>query len=458
MSTIASKSVAKTNLATFILTDDNNPANRTPVDRETSRWSQEARAAPTHQSDLVGLYRESQGDYAASEVSSSNMHTSRTDGPSRKVPWSYSRQTSNGGRRLSGHVPPINRAGSVGSGSIGHTSAIEGNTPPSAWSHVQSSFREGATDSSVSSGADQGRKTPTPSATPTFASISPRSPLVGSRPSDTARVLSQLNIKMKGASSVDECRFLLTQALAAAANAVRSEVDNPGNPSGPMRSSSALSWQTPHVRTLSGSTSEETSERERISIDRRSQQYNIKRSSATLAPPVPSKDDIKPVILQKQEEKDCEKGTDGSIREYLKSPTHRHLLLPMAVGYDLNDDLEIPWNKSQGQIASWLLDGEVYQPFLSFDSIDAVTNDETACEDVATDAKFLQTSPFPAVDKEGVDLISRAQSPETYASADDRFQDSPQRESTSFTLRRGSNEESIRSTYRDASESIISQH
>lgn len=295
-------------------------------------------ATTTSSAALEGLYQDTKRNSSASELSS-NARTV----PSRKVPWSYSRQSSGTDRRLSGSTGQVGiaRVGSGASSSMGHGSGI-GNAPPSAWSHGQNNG-----DANVH-GLEP--RAPTPSKQSPCLSGSPGST---NRPSDTARVLAQLNQKMKEASSADECRFLLTQALAAAAAAVHNDLDQ-FNSTDLLRSSSALSSATPYTRRDSGSAfGEATDEDQSILLDRR-------KIPVAMAPPLPEKD-LRRVPLQQRDSSQTVVKQD----QLMLPIKHRNILLPMAVGYNVNEDYENPFYKRQGQYASWLLGGEEVDDFPS---------------------------------------------------------------------------------------------
>lgn len=237
----------------------------------------------------------------------------------------------------------VARVGSGASSSLDHASTGE-NAPPSAWSNNVQTHPADALHSV------EGR-TATPSL---VAAGSPRSPTPSSnRPSDTARTLAQLNQKMKGASSVEECRFLLTQALAIAAAAVRNDVDQP-NSTSMMRASSVLSTTVPsHARgdndSSFGDVQGDMADEGGSSID---------GNALDTAPPLPVKD-TKRTSGAKSMDTSSPPAIE-SIRERLSAPVkHRNLMLPMAVGYNTNEDFETPSYKQQSDFVAWLLEGEV---------------------------------------------------------------------------------------------------
>ena len=404
-------------------------------------------------SGLVGLYQEPRGNVSASELSSSNHHSNRNDPPSRKIPWSYSRQSSNN-RRLSGTAGPMGptRVGSGGSSSLGHGSGGD-QAPPSAWSHGQNRESNGSALDLVNGG---GVKTPTPMAPSTFSSNSPRSPLISNRPSDTARILSQLNLKMKETSSVEECRFLVTQALAAAAAAVHSDLEPAST--GMMRTTSALSNRARHQKADSGSNFGEIPDEEvASSVDtKKDQDQNQLTQGTTTA--VNTENGTRSMNGGYKTPPLMPKNIDRA-REHFKGPLkHRNLLLPMAVGYNSNEDFDTPSYKRQGSFAAWLLDGEEFdQESLSSSSEKSQTMTPLpphTVEHLAAPTQKIES--FPS---------SQGHSPddqETFESADDRMYDSPRPNSYSkvsggpvpdrSSKRRMSNVESIHSLYRDASD------
>jgi hypothetical protein len=302
----------------------------------------------TASSAVVGLYQDVRSASSASELSLNNQQAGKGV-PNRKMPWTYSRKSSASanGRRLSGTPAPIGigRVGSGGSSSLDHGSAGD-IAPPSAWSQNYAA--------DVVNGLDG--RTMTPSLI-TSGSPTPSS----SRPSDTARTLALLNQKMKGASSVEECRFLLTQALASAAAAVRNEFDQPSSNS-MMRASSALSTTLPiHSRDNDSSFGDVVMDKHSDIPDEETRGYDHNRARSR-APPLPLKD-VKwskgPSIITQDSDVGAPQQDIEAVREQLHAPIkHRNLMLPMAVGYNNDEDIEAPSYKQQGYLVAWLLEGE----------------------------------------------------------------------------------------------------
>lgn len=304
---------------------------------------------------VVGLYEDVRSSSSASELSLSNQQIARGGVPNRKVPWTYSRQSSasaTGQKRLSGTPGPIGmgRVGSGGSSSIDHGSAGE-TAPPSAWSL-------GGGQGYAAGDVIDGR-----TMTPSLAASGSPTPS-NSRPSDTARTLALLNQKMKGASSVEECRFLLTQALASAAAAVRSEFDQPSSNS-MMRASSALSTTLP-VRSIY-SRDNDSSFGDDAVTDKLGEIPDeeicncCKRTAELTAPHLSSKDEKWTKASNNMQSSDSARPQQAfeSVNKQLTVPLkHRNLMLPMAVGYNDEDDTEALSYKQQGYLVAWLLEGE----------------------------------------------------------------------------------------------------
>lgn len=261
---------------------------------------------------LVGIYQEPRANASASTLSSVHNRDATGTQASRKViPWSYNRRRSSG--------PLINAANRIGSGgSSGHGHSDLGATsgpPPSAWS--QNNFETGGSVSSSGHGVTgNAGNTPTIGVSPTFGRTSPSPrPFSMTSKTDTARLLVQLNQRMRDCNSVEECQRLITQALAVTAAAVHSEHDSP---------------------TAS----------------------NVQTSTSDSLPASTLKDQIASVP-----ETDPERTLVNNVPHY-KPVNYRNLALPMAVGYDSTEDDNLPSFRKQSLVAAWLLDNDADEPQL----------------------------------------------------------------------------------------------
>lgn len=263
---------------------------------------------------LVGIYQEPRANASASTLSSAhNRDVAGAQNSTRKVvPWSYNRRRSSG--------PLINAANRVGSGgSSGHGHSDLGATtnaaPPSAWSqnNFDASGSAGSSGHGISANAGN---TPTIGVSPTFGRTSPSPrPFSMTSKTDTARLLVQLNQRMRECNSVEECQRLITQALALTAAAVHSEHDSP----------TATNVQTSTSDSMPTSTLREQS------------------NTATVTDP--------------------ERELLNNVPIY-KPVNYRNLALPMAIGYDPAEDDNLPLFKKQSLVAAWLLDNDGDEPQL----------------------------------------------------------------------------------------------
>lgn len=273
---------------------------------------------------LVGIYQEPRANASASTLSSVHNRDATGAQSSRKVvPWAYNRRRSSG--------PMINAANRVGSGgSSGHGHSDLGATsgpPPSAWS--QNNFETGGSGGSSGHGisANAGN-TPTIGVSPTFGRTSPSPrPFSMTSKTDTARLLVQLNQRMRECNSVEECQRLITQALALTAAAVHSEHDSPTATNAQGSTSDSLPTST------------------------------LKEQSVTATETNPEHTMLNSVPLY-------------------KPVNYRNLALPMAVGYNSAEDDNLPLFKKQSLVASWLLDNDGDEPQLH----EISTNEEKEAE------------------------------------------------------------------------------
>lgn len=281
------------------------------------------------------LYLDPRANTSVSTLSSSTNHQ-KGDAPSRKVPWNYHRPKSAAGRRGSMPISGTARVGS-GSSSHGHNSEALHTSPPSAWS------QGAAYDSTTtSSDANYANRTPTVAATTTFGgrAMSPSPRPLGISKSDTARILVQINQRMKDSRSVEECQRIVMQALAAAAAAVHTEHE-------PAFESIARSGSLPNesssdaVQTSFRSVKDIPDEDDSMDRDRTDKSPFmtplLQAPEASLAPTSPISITAVP---------EC------------RPIKYRNLALPMAIGYDASEDDSLPAFRQQGVIAAWLLDTE----------------------------------------------------------------------------------------------------
>ncbi|UZJ54890.1 hypothetical protein CBS101457_004210 [Exobasidium rhododendri] len=419
---------------------------RSPIDRKTTSTEDHSTSVVIRDNNSTpagapgSLYQEPRANGSNSELSSSHNHmNSRNEPPSRKMPWSYNRQSS-AARRLSGTSGPMGptRVSSGGSSSFSHGSAsgdiaamvaITTNAataaPPSAWSHGQS--RESNGDITSSNGISGARST-----TP-LSSTTPRSPLLSSKLSDTTKALSQLHLRMKEASSVEECRFIVTQALAAAAAAFHHDShDTEAEPyngiNRPNSASSDRSRQHTHRGSDVAPNDAVAANEEGITGHNKGVQVYPSHAAQEVAPlqsPLPS-------TLPSPAGDDVDRATNQDMR-ILK---HRNLMLPMAIGCNVNDDQEAPSFKQQGDLAAWLLDGQEYNT--DSDERDSTTSDVNQRSSSQSHSPDEQET-YVSVDES---TFGRTGSTSTLLTKSNEY--------LRDTSRRKSQADSLRSLYRDA--------
>lgn len=300
---------------------------------------------PAH-SGLVGGYEDARDVPEAQRPTSSNGH-SRAEPPSRKIAWSYARP--GGNKRMSG--PPGTLRLRSGSGSASHGS--DSHAPPSAWTTTSASLPgHGSANQTQNNDSTEnlGVRTPTP-AQSFFPAISPRSSTPAdaerrSSKSDTARVLVQLDRRLKGATTVEECRRMVQHALAIAAAAVHDE-DRPDSApvAGSQVNGSAPVGDIPDEDEQSVSQPMQQqaisrpSTRGNASVEGLSSAANPHLSSAAkLEKMVSTSDDTEPAAFR-----------------------GHAVVLPMASGYDAVLDQTTPLYRHHGLVAAWLLDGESWE-------------------------------------------------------------------------------------------------
>lgn len=220
---------------------------------------------------VVGLYEEPISSTSTDSQSQrpatppSPPPQSKEPPPSRKIPWSYSRQSSTGrpGSRAGATTPTSELRFSAGYGSSSgdhetvdrayvarspgterDESGISGSrAAPSAWNASAREIRDRdlrdkereSSEAARSVEAGEGGKTPTPAQVLGFQGPRPRTTsaslygggLSGSR--DTLRTLTELDRRMRSATSVEECRAMVVKALNGALESAGAFANGNGN-------------------------------------------------------------------------------------------------------------------------------------------------------------------------------------------------------------------------------------
>jgi hypothetical protein len=180
-------------------------------------------------SGLVGLYEEPLRRTPTPPSPAPDPNNPRTEPPSRKVPWSYSRNSTSSAAaigasiRRPGSSAAVERnaaAAAAMAGSMdGHSSSGQHHAP-SAWNaqHISedASGVNTPTPSHGAMGSITGGALSGDSARSSFGA--PRMSASGGR-SELTRALSDLDLRMRECTSVEECRLLVAQALAVSAAA-----------------------------------------------------------------------------------------------------------------------------------------------------------------------------------------------------------------------------------------------
>ncbi|PWN39672.1 hypothetical protein IE81DRAFT_13569 [Ceraceosorus guamensis] len=255
----------------------------------------------------------------------------RAEPPSRKIPWSYARQSSIGPsnaaigasirrpgssaaaeRNAAAAAAAAGTAGSVG----GHSSSNE-HAPPSAWAYSAG----GTVDEHA-----VGNKTPTANHAAGYAqSPSTRSSMGPARTSsttsrsETARVLATLDRRMRDCNTVEECRMLVSQSLALAAAAMH-----------------ATGGESRQVQDIP--------DEDVVAGDAQHPR------SATLQPALPA---AAAAAALKTEASPAEVAVAT-----IDAPRALLPILAMAEGYDAYADESTPAFKQSANLAAWLLDGD----------------------------------------------------------------------------------------------------
>lgn len=347
---------------------------------------------------LFGNYDEAR-DASDTKRPSSSGGNSRTDPPSRKIAWSYARPGVT--KRMSG--PPAAIRQHSGSGSVSHGS--DSNAPPSAWTTTSASLPGHGGGLGNDSTDNLSLRTPTPVQT-FFPAISPRptTPADTERraiKSDTARVLVQLDRRLKGATTVEECRRMVQHALALAAAAVHDEDRPDGTPVFGTQSSGSAPFgeipdedeqsadKLPRHQTMSRPPSTKGSIGD-IGAAAAAAATAARRTTEPHAP--------KPVTR-------FEKMVSTSDAEDAKLPAAfrgHTVVLPMAQGYDAALDQTTPLYRHHGLVAAWLLDGGAWEESEQAPAAPAVVARRVeSIDDVAATSPRLSLEEYESADERG---------------------------------------------------------